>query len=145
MPRARGMAAYVRDGFGAFRQSKFESGCCEVLIFRVCGVRQNFYVFSLYRNPNLYDQIFDSLLTPMATVQAEDVRASSLFVGDLKGHHLEWLDSTTTNCYGVAALDFATVYVCDHLAVGPTNARDGTVDLLLSDVPDLVRVVIIPL
>ena len=29
MPRARGMAAYVRDGFGAFRQPKFECGCCD--------------------------------------------------------------------------------------------------------------------
>ena len=27
MPRARGMAAYVRDGYGAFRQTKFECGC----------------------------------------------------------------------------------------------------------------------
>ena len=44
MPRARGMAAYVRDGYGAFRQSKFEFGCCEMLVFRVCGVRQNLYV-----------------------------------------------------------------------------------------------------
>ena len=30
MPRARGMAAYVRDGYGAFRQLKFEFGCCDV-------------------------------------------------------------------------------------------------------------------
>ena len=35
MPRARGMAAYVRDGFGAFRQPKYECGCCERLVFRV--------------------------------------------------------------------------------------------------------------
>ena len=41
MPRARGMAAYVRDGYGAFRQPKFECGCCEMLVFRVYGVRQN--------------------------------------------------------------------------------------------------------
>ena len=26
-PWARGMAAYVRDGYGAFRQPKFECGC----------------------------------------------------------------------------------------------------------------------
>ena len=32
MPRARGMAAYVRDGYGAFRQSKFECGGCEMLV-----------------------------------------------------------------------------------------------------------------
>ena len=38
MLRARWMAAYVRDGYGAFRQSKFECGCCEMLVFRVCGV-----------------------------------------------------------------------------------------------------------
>ena len=38
MPRAHGMAAYVRDGYGAFCQSKFECGCCEMLVFRVCGV-----------------------------------------------------------------------------------------------------------
>ena len=27
LPRARGMAAYERDGYGAFRQPKFECGC----------------------------------------------------------------------------------------------------------------------
>ena len=47
VPRARGMAAYVRDGYGAFRQPKFECGCCEMLGFRVCGVRQNLCVQSL--------------------------------------------------------------------------------------------------
>ena len=26
MPRARGISAYVRDGYGAFRQPKFECG-----------------------------------------------------------------------------------------------------------------------
>ena len=61
MPRARGrgIAAYVRDGYGAFRQYKFACGCCEMLVFRVCGVRQNLYVYSLYRNPDLDDRIFD--------------------------------------------------------------------------------------
>ena len=53
MPRARGTAAYVRDGYGAFGKPKFECGCCEILVFRVRGVRQNLYVFSLYRNPDL--------------------------------------------------------------------------------------------
>ena len=82
MPRARVMAAYVRDRYGAFRQPKFECGCCEML---VCGVRQNLYVYSLYHNPDLDDRIFDCLLASMAAVQAEDVRASFLFV--LNGHH----------------------------------------------------------
>ena len=68
-----------------------------MLLFRVCGVRQNLYVYSPYRNPDLDDWIFDCLLPSMAAVQAEDVRASFLFVGDLNGHHQEWLGSTTTN------------------------------------------------
>ena len=58
-----------------------------MLFFKVCGVRQNVYVFSLYRNPNLDDRIFDWLLTSMSAVQAEDARAYFLFVGDLNGHH----------------------------------------------------------
>ena len=83
MPRARGMAAYVRDGDGAFRLPKFECGCCEMLVFRVSGVGQNMYVFSLYHNLDLDDRILYCLITSMATVQAEDARASFLFVSDL--------------------------------------------------------------
>ena len=53
----------------------------------------------------------------MAAVQAEDIRASFLFVADLNGHHQEWLGSTTTNLHGVAA--FAQVaqpmHVVEHL------------------------------
>ena len=87
MPQARGMAAYLRNGYGAFRQPKFECGCCELLFFRVWGVRHILYVFYLYRTPDLDNRIFDYLLTLVAAVQAEDAHASFLFVGDFKGHH----------------------------------------------------------
>ena len=86
-------------------------------------------MFSLYRNLDLDDRIFYCLLASMATVQAEDVRASFLFVGDLNGRHQEWLGSTTTNRHGVAAVDFATVASCDHLIVGPTHAHGGTLEM----------------
>ena len=76
----------------------------------------------------------------MAAIQAEDMRASFLLVGDLNGHHLEWLGSTTANRHGVVAFDFATVSGCDQLVVGPTHARGGTLDLLMADVSDPVRV-----
>ena len=46
MPRARGLDAYVRDGYGAICQPKFECGCCEMLVFMMC-VRQNLCVQSL--------------------------------------------------------------------------------------------------
>ena len=107
-----------------------------MVFFRVCGARQDL-LFSLFRNTDLDERIFDCLPTSMAAVQAEDVRASFLFVGDLNGHHQEWLGSTTTNRHAVAAFDFATVSGCDQLVVGPTHARGGTLDLLMADVPDL--------
>ena len=75
MPRARGMAAYVRDCYGAFREPKLECGCCEMIVFRIYG--ESLYVHSLYRNPDLDDRIFDCLLASMSAVQAEDVRALS--------------------------------------------------------------------
>ena len=50
------------------------------------------------------------------------------------------MGSATTNRHGVTALDFATVSGCDQLVTGPTHARGGTLDLLMTDVPDLVRI-----
>ena len=127
----------------AFRQPKFECGCCKMLVFRVCGARQNFYVFSLYRNLDLDDRIYDCSLTAMAAVQASDTRTSFLFVGDLTGNHQEWLGSATTNRHGVSALDFATVSGCDQLVIGPTHARGGTLYLLMTNVPDLLLVSVV--
>ena len=65
-----------------------------------------------------------------------------LFVCDLNDQQ-EWFGSTTTNRHGVAAIDFATVSVGDQLVVGSTHARGGTLDLLMTDVPDLVPVTIV--
>ena len=85
---------------------------------------------------------FYCLIASISAVQAEDVRASFQFVGDLNGHHQEWLGSTTTNRHGVASFDFSTVSGCDQLVVGPTHAFGGTLDLM-TDVPDLVRVAVV--
>ena len=137
------MAANMRDGYGEFRQPKFECGCCEILAFMVCDSRENFYVYSLCCNPDLDDQIYECLLGAMAAVQALEVRASFLFMSDLNGHHLEWMGSTTTNRHIVAALDFASVSSCGQLVTGPTHARGGTLDLLTTNVPDLVRVAVV--
>ena len=87
--------------------------------------------------------IFCCLLASTAAVPAEDLRASFLFVGDLNGHHQEWLGCMTTNHYGVAVFNFATVCGYDQLVVGPTPARGETLILLMTDVPDLVRVAVV--
>ena len=68
---------------------------------------------------------------------------SFLFVSDLHGHHQEWLGSTNTNRHGVAANDFTTVPGCDQFFVSQTHARGGTLDLLMTDVPDLVGVSVV--
>ena len=97
------------------------------------------HVFSLYCNPDLDD----CLLTSMSAVQAEDVCASFLFVGDLNGHHLEWLGSAITYRHGVAAFGFGTVSACNQLVVGPTHGCGGTLDFLMTDVLDLIRVSVV--
>ena len=79
--------------------------CC----FRVCGVRQSFCVFSLYRNPDVDYGIFDRLLTSVAAVQAENEQAEQAVCGNMNRNHGEWLGSTTTNRHSIAAFDFATV------------------------------------
>ena len=53
------------------------------------------------------------------------------------------MGSTTTNRHGVSAFDFATVSGCVQMVVGPTHARGGTLDLLMTVVPGLVRVVVV--
>ena len=50
-------------------------------------------------------EFFYCLVASMAALQAEVIRASFLIVGDLNGHHQEWLSSTTTNRHEVAAFD----------------------------------------
>ena len=79
----------------------------------------------------------------MAAMQTEDIRGSILCVGYLNGDLQEWLGSTTTNRHGVAAFDFATVSGCHQLVVGPTHARGGTLDLLMTDVLDIVLVAVV--
>ena len=59
MPRALGMAAYEREGYGEFLQPKFERGCCEMVVFMVCGAGSNFYMLNFYRTPDLEFHIFD--------------------------------------------------------------------------------------
>ena len=60
-----------------------------MLFFRVCGVRLNLYVNSLYRNTGLDNRIIDYLLASIAAVQAEDIHAFFLMACDLNGHHQE--------------------------------------------------------
>ena len=68
---------------------------------------------------------------------------SFLVFRDLNDHLQEWSNSTNTNRKGVLAFDLATVSGCDHLVVGLTHARGGTLYFPVTDVPDQVRVAVI--
>lgn len=63
MPRAQGLCLYSRVGFNASRFTKYECGCHEYMVVRVCSRFNKFYIFSLYRSPNSDDSIYDCLLT----------------------------------------------------------------------------------
>ena len=69
----------------------------------------------------------------MAGFHAEDIRAAFMFADDLNGHHQEWLGFTTTNRYRFVAFDFTTISGCNQWVVGPTHARGGSLDLLMTD------------
>ena len=139
LPEARGLIAYVRDGFAAHRQRTYECGCCEMLVIRVCGGRQNFYVFAVYRNPNLDDHIYDCLIDSMARIESVDGRAAFVFVGDLNAHHQEW-QFPVTNPHGRMAMEFTISSGCTQLVHEPTHQDGGVLDLVITDVPDIVNV-----
>ena len=61
----------------------------------------------------------------------------------MPGRHLSAPRCQVPGRHGVAAFDFATVSGCNQLVVGPTHARGGTLDLLMTDTPDLVRVAVV--
>ena len=75
------------QGCSASHKAIFECGCNEVRIIKVCGKHNNFYLFSVYWNPEADDGIFDCLLVSMAAIQENDRKASFVFIGDFNAHH----------------------------------------------------------
>ena len=137
--RAQGMAAYIRKDFPASHKTNYECRCHEVQVFKVCGKTNNFYLFSIYRNPDADDSIFDCLFTSMAAIQESDRKAAFLFVGDFNAHHREWLGSISpTNCHGLRAFDFSCQAGCEQLVCRPTHRSGNCLDLVFTDTPGVV-------
>ena len=107
--------------------------CFEIMLVRICSNSHSFYVFGVYRNPNLSDNIFDRLLTAIAKVQSVYRKTSFLFVGDVNAHHEKWLGSSTTNVQGRAAHDFASSLDCEQVVTEPTHIEGGVLDLVRTD------------
>ena len=62
-----------------------------------------------------------------------------LFVGDLNAHHEEW-QSPVTNQHGRKAMDFTISSGCTQIVNELTDQDDGVLDLVITDVPDIVNV-----
>ena len=144
IPRARGMAVYVRNGYSASKTS-YACTCHEMQVMKVCGKQNNFYLFSLYRNPDLDNAIFDCLLLAMAKVQEDDRKACFVFVGDLNAHHRQWLSSVSpTDCHGIRAYDFACESGCEQVIREPTHSSGNCLDLVFTDSPGVVTGTVAP-
>ena len=141
IPRGQGMCVYTRVGFNASRCSKYECKCHETMVVRVCSRFNNFYIFSLYRNPDSDDSIYDCLMNSYMNIQEDDRKACFVFIGDLNAHHRDWLNSVSpTNRHGIAALNFSDITGCEQLVAGATHTSGNLLDLLLTDVRGVVGV-----
>ena len=139
------MCVYMRPACSASRITKFECGCHEMMMVKICSRFNNYYIFSVYRNPDLDDSIYDCLLSSMASIQESDSKASFVFVGDVNAHHQEWLNSISpTNQHGRAALDFSNLSGCEQIVQSPTHASGNCLDLLFTDSPSAVTVQVVP-
>lgn len=143
-PRARGMSVYVRTGSNAQHLSKYVCSCHEIQLVRITSRYTNHYVFSLYRNPDNNNSIYDCLLTAIAAIQFVDAKSSFTFLGDLNAHHQDWLNSVSvTNGNGLAALDFANVTGCEQLINDPTHVSGNCLDLVLTESPGVVKTAVL--
>ena len=139
-PGAKGMALYVREGFLSFRQSKLVCSCHES-VFRICSRINNFYVYAFYRNPGHDGSLYDYLLDSTPRVLSVDDKTVILFVGDANVHHSEWLESVSLiDRHGRDALDFLNLSGCEKLIRCPTHIAGNRLDLVTTDVLDIVDV-----
>ena len=88
-------------------------------------------------NPDPWGNIFDRLL--MAKVQSVNRKAYFSLVGDEKAYLEEWLRSSTTTAQGRAVFDFESSLGCEQMVTEPTHIGGGVLDLVLTDVHDLLR------
>ena len=79
----------------------------------------------------------------MARVQSVDHKAVFVFVGDESSQHSERLESVfPANRHGRDALDFCTLSGCEQLVRCPTHTAGNRPDRAMTDVPDIVDVVV---
>ena len=142
MHRARLMAAYVRDGYGAFCQPKFECGCCEML-YLWCVLLDRTFACSVCI-ATLFKMIGFMSVYQQQTLPCRQwmcIPSSCLCVTWMAIIGNGWvLLPPAVMVLRPSTLQLYQVVINRWLA--QLNAYGGTFNLLMTDVPDLVRVVL---
>ena len=122
-------------------------------MLRICSRINNFYVYAFYHlrgkrhdtvTQSMIDgSLYDCLLDSIARVQPVNDKAVFVFVGDANAHRSECLESVSpTGRHGRDDLDFCNLSGCEQLVHGPTHIAGIRLDLVMTDVPDVVDVVV---
>ena len=79
----------------------------------------------------------------MARVQSADDKAVFVFVSDVNANHSEWFESVSpTDRHGRETVDFCNLSGCEQLVRGPTHIAFNRLYRVMTDVPDIVDVVV---
>lgn len=79
----------------------------------------------------------------MTTIQSLKQKEAFQFVSDMNGHHQDCLVKASTDRHVIAVLNFSSVLFCNRLVAGVTHQAGGVLDCALTDVPDLVRPLVV--
>ena len=112
-------------------------------MFRICSKINNFNVYAVYRNPGHNVSLYDCILDSIAGIQSVDDYAVFVFVGEANSHHSERLESVSCpDRHGRDALDFCILSGCEQLVRCPTHIAVNRLDLVMTDTPDIVDVIV---
>ena len=111
-------------------------------MFRICNRINNFNVYAFYHKPETTGHFLTVSMTlwPLCKV---DIKAVFVFVSDANAHHSERLESVSpTDRQGRDALDFYYLSGCEQLVHCPTHIAGYRLDLVMTDVLDIIYVVV---
>lgn len=138
----RKLVAFVRDGLW-YRERVVLKVLVVRLVLWICGSMCNFYMLSLYRSPSGDEILFDYMTDFNATIQSIDQKPVCLFIGDMNGHHQDWLGSTWSGRRGFTAFDLFHRVVMWPVGCWSSRQAGSTLDLPYTDMPDLFRVFVV--
>ena len=81
-------------------------------------------------------------MASVGRIQFQDRTSVFCVFGYFNRNHSEWLGSLRTGVHCVATCDFVSLSGCTQLIRGSTHRAGGILDLVMSNVPDLCKVLV---